>query len=179
MTAAQYAAWQDYRQLAGCLLQQAAWCVEVIPALLLLPDAFSSGLPLQHTGGRRLPAEPVLEQFLIISMFCLPFVLWRCPTGGVQLSHDYRKAEPGMFNLLFGAYGFPVGLSMCVINGASLFTSNIAYMMAAFMERKVSGPRCLWVVGLSYFSNLAGGTGSSACERCVVQTEHNTTTIWS
>lgn len=61
-----------------------------------------------------------------------------------------------MFNILFGAYGFPVGLSMCVINGASLFTSNIAYMMAAFMERKSTAWQSLRVVWLSYFSNLVG-----------------------
>lgn len=61
-----------------------------------------------------------------------------------------------MFNILFGAYGFPVGLSMCVINGASLFTSNIAYMAAAFIERKATAAKALWVVWLSYFSNLVG-----------------------
>jgi formate/nitrite transporter FocA (FNT family) len=61
-----------------------------------------------------------------------------------------------MFNLLFGAYGFPVGLSMCVINGASLFTSNIAYMTASFMERKSTAWQSLRVVWLSYFSNLVG-----------------------
>lgn len=61
-----------------------------------------------------------------------------------------------MFNLLFGAYGFPVGLSMCVINGASLFTSNIAYMMAAFIEKRSTGMQALRVVWLSYFTNLVG-----------------------
>jgi hypothetical protein len=34
---------------------------------------------------------------LLISCCCLVDVL--------QLSPEYRKAEPGMFNLLFGAYG--------------------------------------------------------------------------
>lgn len=67
-----------------------------------------------------------------------------------------------MFNLLFGAYGFPVGLSLCVINGASLFTSNIAYMMAAFIERKATPLQSLWVVWLSYFSNLAGAPAGEA-----------------
>lgn len=45
---------------------------------------------------------------------------------------------------------------MCVINGASLFTSNIAYMMAAFIERRSTGMQALWVVWLSYLSNLVG-----------------------
>jgi formate/nitrite transporter FocA (FNT family) len=74
----------------------------------------------------------------------------------LQISADDRHENPGLFNLLFGAYGFPVGLSMCVINGASLFTSNIAYMMASFMERKSTAWQSLRVVWLSYFSNLVG-----------------------
>lgn len=73
-----------------------------------------------------------------------------------QIPEATRAANPGMFNLLFGAYGFPVGLSMCIINGASLFTSNIAYMTAAFVERKSSAAKALWVVWLSYFTNLVG-----------------------
>jgi formate/nitrite transporter FocA (FNT family) len=52
--------------------------------------------------------------------------------------------------------GFPVGLSMCVINGASLFTSNIAYMAAACIQRKSSAGQGLFVLLLSYFMNLAG-----------------------
>lgn len=72
------------------------------------------------------------------------------------MNPEMRHDNPGWFNLLFGAYGFPVGLSMCVINGASLFTSNIAYMMVAFMERKSTTLQSLWIVWLSYFTNLAG-----------------------
>jgi formate/nitrite transporter FocA (FNT family) len=97
-----------------------------------------------------------------------------------QIPAATRKENPGIFNLLFGAYGFPVGLSMCVINGASLFTSNIAYMMAAFIERRSTGMQALWVVWLSYFSNLVGellllkglwfcglGVGRSVCSAAV------------
>lgn len=54
----------------------------------------------------------------------LPVTAHHAPTRPItahrhlQLSAEFRKSEPGMFNLLFGAYGFPVGLSLCVINGA-------------------------------------------------------------
>lgn len=72
------------------------------------------------------------------------------------MSPDYRKSNPGMFNLLFGAYGFPVGLCLVIINGASLFTSNIAYMMAAYIEGKATSLQSLWIVWLSYFTNLCG-----------------------
>ena len=78
------------------------------------------------------------------------------------MNPEMRHDNPGWFNLLFGAYGFPVGLSMCVINGASLFTSNIAYMMSAFMERNSTPLQSLWVVWLSYFSNLAGKAETAA-----------------
>lgn len=55
---------------------------------------------------------------------------------------------------------------MCVINGASLFTSNIAYMAAAFIQRKSSAGQALWIIWLSYFTNLAGGCRMSArCRR--------------
>lgn len=87
----------------------------------------------------------------------LAFCCLCCCALLLQINPEMRHDNPGMFNLLFGAYGFPVGLSMCVINGASLFTSNIAYMMAAFIERKSTGLQALWVVWLSYFSNLVGG----------------------
>eukprot|EP00878_Enallax_costatus_P003944 GHUV01004165.1.p1 GENE.GHUV01004165.1~~GHUV01004165.1.p1 ORF type:complete len:364 (+),score=79.37 GHUV01004165.1:278-1369(+) len=79
-----------------------------------------------------------------------------CMIAAGQIPLDQRKANPGVFNLLFGAYGFPVGLSLCVINGASLFTSNIAYMMAAFIEKKATVWQAMWVVWLSYFTNLCG-----------------------
>lgn len=79
-----------------------------------------------------------------------------CMIAAGQLSPEYRKAEPGMFNLLFGAYGFPVGLTLCVINGASLFTSNLAYMMASFIERKTTALQSIWIVLFSYFTNLCG-----------------------
>jgi formate/nitrite transporter FocA (FNT family) len=54
---------------------------------------------------------------------------------------------------------------MCVINGASLFTSNIAYMAAACIQRKSSAGQGVFVLLLSYFMNLAGGLrqSSSVC----------------
>ena len=74
----------------------------------------------------------------------------------LQLSPEYRKVNPGMFNLLFGAYGLLMGLSLCVINGASLFTSNIAYMMCSLMQKKSNILQMLYILILSWFTNLAG-----------------------
>lgn len=79
-----------------------------------------------------------------------------CMIAAGQLSPAYRAANPGIFNLLFGAFGMPMGLALCLINGASLFTSNVAYMGAAIFERKASGVRSLQLLLLSYFANIAG-----------------------
>ncbi|WIA35447.1 hypothetical protein OEZ86_003887 [Tetradesmus obliquus] len=79
-----------------------------------------------------------------------------CMIAAGQLSPAYRAANPGIFNLLFGAFGMPMGLALCLINGASLFTSNVAYMGAAKLERKASCVRSLQLLLLSYFANIAG-----------------------
>jgi formate/nitrite transporter FocA (FNT family) len=70
-----------------------------------------------------------------------------------MLNHGSADLPLGVVCL---AAGFPVGLSMCVINGASLFTSNIAYMMAACIQRKSNAGQGVYVLLLSYFMNLAG-----------------------
>ena len=51
---------------------------------------------------------------------------------------------------------FPIGLVMIVLTGADLFTSNIMFMTAAFLHRRVSikDVAISWTV--SYFGNLAG-----------------------
>jgi formate/nitrite transporter len=51
---------------------------------------------------------------------------------------------------------FPIGLVMIVLTGADLFTSNIMFMTAAFLHRRVSvkDVAISWVV--SYLGNLGG-----------------------
>lgn len=86
----------------------------------------------------------------------------------LQLCPAYRAANPGIFNLLFGAFGMPTGLALCLINGASLFTSNVAYMGAATLERKASCVRSLQLLLLSYFANIAGELAKqqATCNGC-------------
>ena len=74
----------------------------------------------------------------------------------LQLSHELRTTEKGLFNMLFGIFGFPFGLTMTVLNGASLFTSNVAYMMAAFIERKSSVWGAVRIVCMSWITNFMG-----------------------
>ncbi len=48
-----------------------------------------------------------------------------------------------MFNLLFGIFGFPMGLTLCVVAGADLFTSNCMYVVTAVSEGELhGGPAC-------------------------------------
>ena len=51
---------------------------------------------------------------------------------------------------------FPIGLVMIVLTGADLFTSNIMFMLTAFLHRRVTikDVGISWVI--SYFGNLAG-----------------------
>lgn len=85
-----------------------------------------------------------------------------------QMTKEQREEHVWIFNLAFGAYGFPVGLAMCVINGASLFTSNIAYMSTAVIQRKAAVHQALRVLIFSYFANLAGAWACCHCAlRCV------------
>jgi formate/nitrite transporter FocA (FNT family) len=79
-----------------------------------------------------------------------------CLSAVLQLSPAYRSTQPGLFNLLFGAFGMPMGLALCLINGASLFTSNVAYMTAATLEHKASCLGAVRLLLLSYFTNIAG-----------------------
>ena len=79
-----------------------------------------------------------------------------CFLAGGQLSEHLRHAEPGLFTILYAVFGFPMGLTLCVINGASLFTSNIAYMTTCSLERRIKLWRVFAVLACSYICNLLG-----------------------
>lgn len=78
-----------------------------------------------------------------------------CMIAGGQMT-TIRKNDPGLFNMLYGSFGFPMGLTLCVIAGAELFTSNIAYMVLALAQGKATLRQLLYVWIGSYFANLCG-----------------------
>lgn len=78
-----------------------------------------------------------------------------CLVGGL-LSAELRLEQPGVFNLLFGIFGFPMGLTLCVVAGADLFTSNCMYVVTAVSEGKYGMLGALRALFTSYFCNLAG-----------------------
>eukprot|EP00887_Chlorella_sp_A99_P002788 scaffold6.g2788.t1 len=78
-----------------------------------------------------------------------------CLVGGL-LSPEFRAAQPGVFNLLFGIYGFPMGLTLCVVAGGDLFTSNCMYATTGWWEGRFGLLGWLRMLLVSYFSNLVG-----------------------
>ena len=58
--------------------------------------------------------------------------------------------------MLYGSFGFPMGLTLCVVAGAELFTSNIAYMVLAYAEGKCNIGQLLYVWIGSWLANLCG-----------------------
>jgi len=67
----------------------------------------------------------------------------------------YQTNAPGLIRTA-GALMFPIGLVMIVLTGADLFTSNVMFMITAFLHRRVSvkDVAISWVV--SYLGNLGG-----------------------
>ncbi|KAL4420050.1 hypothetical protein ABPG77_007489 [Micractinium sp. CCAP 211/92] len=78
-----------------------------------------------------------------------------CLCAGL-LSPDFRKQQPGAFNLLFGIYGFPMGLTLCVVAGADLYTSNCMYSAIAVYEGRYGLLGMLRCLCGSYLCNLVG-----------------------
>eukprot|EP00189_Rhodosorus_marinus_P012794 CAMPEP_0184738234 /NCGR_PEP_ID=MMETSP0315-20130426/946_1 /TAXON_ID=101924 /ORGANISM="Rhodosorus marinus, Strain UTEX LB 2760" /LENGTH=312 /DNA_ID=CAMNT_0027205875 /DNA_START=73 /DNA_END=1011 /DNA_ORIENTATION=- len=64
--------------------------------------------------------------------------------------------NPGLQQMVFGAFGLPFGLMMVLVTGAELFTGNTMTVSAAFHEKKVSVSDIAksWIV--SFGGNLVG-----------------------
>lgn len=103
------------------------------------------------------PSNSFLRELVltVLAGIYIGFGFSLCMSIGGQIP-QIKQDDPGIFNLLYGAVGFPFGLTLVVVCGASLFTSNCAYMMAAFIEGKctILGLLRIWI--LSYFGNLCG-----------------------
>lgn len=63
--------------------------------------------------------------------------------------------NPGLQKLLFGAV-FPLGLILCAIAGADLFTGNTAYFIPGLLSRKTRPGTILKNWGIVYFGNFIG-----------------------
>jgi formate transporter len=62
----------------------------------------------------------------------------------------------GLFKLVFGAIGFPMGFTAIVVCGAELFTSLCAYGMAAWLDKEISFLQHIKLLFISWCANFAG-----------------------
>lgn len=67
----------------------------------------------------------------------------------------FQTNAPGLIRTI-GAMVFPVGLIMCVLTGADLYTSYCMYSVVAFLHRRCSFFDLLKTWFVSFFANLAG-----------------------
>jgi len=67
----------------------------------------------------------------------------------------FAAENPGLPKFVMGAV-FPLGLILCVVGGADLFTGNTAYFIPAYMSQKVSFTDILRNWSLVYFGNFIG-----------------------
>ena len=65
-------------------------------------------------------------------------------------------SNPGLSNLVKGAFGLPFGLTMVILTGAELFTGNVFVMLSGLLSKKVTRAQVMknWLV--SYAGNFAG-----------------------
>lgn len=70
-------------------------------------------------------------------------VAFACMVGG-QLVSIKPTIQASKYNLIFGFFGLPFGLTMIIIMGAELFTSDILFMTAALLEGKVKVASVAW-----------------------------------
>lgn len=68
---------------------------------------------------------------------------------------DLAQSNPGLQKLLFGAV-FPLGLVLCAIAGAELFTGNTAYFVPSVLSGRMSIKVPLKNWGIVYIGNFIG-----------------------
>lgn len=62
----------------------------------------------------------------------------------------------GLYNVILGTFGLPFGLTLIIVCGGELFTSDCSYMMTGLLERKLNLLTVARTLIVSYFGNIAG-----------------------
>jgi formate/nitrite transporter FocA (FNT family) len=97
-----------------------------------------------------------LDKLWFNSFMAGPLLGFGCAVAlSTETAPWYQENAPGLIRTI-GAVFFPIGLVMIVLSGADLFTSNVMFMLTAFLHRRVTFADLLinWVV--SFLGNLAG-----------------------
>lgn len=70
-----------------------------------------------------------------------------------KLTEEYNY---GVYKLVFGAIGFPMGFTAIIVCGAELYTSICAYTMAAFLEGEITILEKIKLLVISWVGNFIG-----------------------
>ncbi|GME40782.1 hypothetical protein K490DRAFT_60208 [Neofusicoccum parvum] len=97
-----------------------------------------------------------IDKLFVNSLMTGPLLGFGCAVlVSTNASPWYQENAPGLIRTI-GALMFPVGLVMIVLSGADLFTSNVMFMLTAFLHRRVSLTDVAVSWSISYLGNLAG-----------------------
>lgn len=124
-----------------------------VPAILAPPQVYEK---IAATGGEKaqLPTGKLILLSLLAGMYIAFGGLLMLSVG--TCCPGLAATNPGLQRLVQGFIGLPFGLIIVVLCGAELFTGNIAFMTAAFWEKKATFGQLLknWIV--SYIGNFIG-----------------------
>lgn len=96
-----------------------------------------------------------LPQMAVLALLAGAFIGF----GGAAFLMVITGADAGFGPVrLLGGVAFSVGLILCIVGGAELFTGNALMVMAA-VDRKITVPHLLRNWGVVYLGNLAGAVG--------------------
>nr|AAT39457.1 NAR1.6 [Chlamydomonas reinhardtii] len=74
---------------------------------------------------------------------------------GGQLK-NIKVDDPGLYNVILGFFGLPFGLTMIILMGSDLYTSDVTFMLAAWCEGKTKMTAVVWNLVYCWFGNLCG-----------------------
>jgi len=127
---------------------------QAAPGLLALPPAGYEGAVAAGEKKANMAPDKIFA-LAVISGAHIGFGAWlMLAVGGA--CPGLAATNPGLQNIVKGAFGLPFGLMMTLVTGAELFTGNTALVTAAVLEKKASLKQLVKSWTVSYSGNLAG-----------------------
>ena len=127
---------------------------QAAPGLLALPPAGYEGAVAAGEKKANMAADKIFA-LAMISGAHIGFGAWlMLAVGGA--CPGLAATNPGLQNIVKGAFGLPFGLMMTLVTGAELFTGNTALVTAALLEKKASLKQLIKSWTVSYSGNLVG-----------------------
>lgn len=127
---------------------------QAAPGLLALPPAGYEGAVAAGEKKANMAPDKIFA-LAVISGAHIGFGAWlMLAVGGA--CPGLAATNPGLQNIVKGAFGLPFGLMMTLVTGAELFTGNTALVTAAVLEKKASLKQLVKSWTVSYSGNLVG-----------------------